>query len=601
MKRLLKRHEVPQEYTWNLETIYPAVSGWEQDFAQVESMLPKLAAFQGTLARGAAQLLGALRLRDEIGLIMGKLLAYAHMRKDEDNTNSTNQALNDRATMLATRAHGTEAFMEPEILALPAGALDQMRAQEPGLAAYGHHLDDLLRQKAHVRSAEVETLLAEVGEVARGPGQIFGMLNNADIKFPAVRNAEGDEVELTKGRFIQFMESPDRRVRKDAFAALYGTYRGHLHTIAATLAASVKKDVFFARSRRYSSALEAALSGNNIPVAVYRNLISTVDRNLPALHRYLRLRKRLLGLDELHMYDLYTPLVRDVDRKIDYAEACRQVTDAVAPLGADYQAVVREAIADRWIDVYESEGKTSGAYSGGAYATRPFILLNHEDNLNSVFTLAHELGHSLHSYYTRRNQPHVYGYYTIFVAEVASTLNEALLTQHLLRQTTDESMRMYIINHNLEAFRATLYRQTLFAEFELLIHEQVEKGQPLTAGALSQLYYELNQKYYGSEVAVDRDIELEWARIPHFYTPFYVYQYATGISAATALAQQVVQEGQPAVARYLDFLQSGSSDYSINLLRGAGVDMATPGPVQQALDVFSSLLDEMENLTGARV
>lgn len=598
MKRLPRRQEVPVAYTWNLETIYPSDAAWAQDFARLEALLPQLAACQGTLGQGPDRLLACLRLRDEAGVLMGKLYAYAHLRHDEDTTNAAYQALNERAVSLYTRVRGAEAFIEPEILALPAGTLEGYLTAEPDLQVYGHYLHDLLRQQEHVRSAEVETLLAQAGELARAPREIFTMLNNADIKFPTIRDAEGNEVEVTKGRYSQFLESPDRRVRQDAFTALYGTYRQHLHTIAATLAASVKKDVFYARARNYPSALAAALSEHNIPLAVYHNLIATVNRNLPVLHRYLRLRKRILGLEELHPYDLYTPLVREVDRRVPYGEATDLVLAAVAPLGADYQGVVREALTNRWIDVYESVGKVAGAYSGGAYATLPFILLNYEETLNSVFTLAHELGHSLHSYYTRRHQPHVYGYYTIFVAEVASTLNEALLTHHLLGQSTDESMRLFIINHNLEGIRTTLYRQTLFAEFELLIHEMVERGEALTAEALSRVYYDLNVKYYGAEVTLDRDIELEWARIPHFYNAFYVYQYATGISAATALAQQVLHEGTPAVARYLDFLRSGSSVYSIDLLRRAGVDMASPAPVQQALDVFGSLVEQMEQVTG---
>ncbi len=598
MKRLPKRQELPKEFTWDLEAIYPTQAEWEQDFALAESLMPKLEAYQGTLGQSAAQLLGCLQLREKGSLIFGKLLVYAHMRQDEDNTNSFYQALNDRAMTLATRAQGAQAFIEPEILALPEGTLERFQAEEPGLALYAHYLDDLLRQRGNVRSAEVEQLLAQVGEIARGPDQIFSMLNNADIKFPAIKDEQGNEVELTKGRYIQFMESADRRVRQDAFMALYGTYRKYLHTVAATHSASIKKDVFFARARRYESALAGALSGSNIPVSVYHNLLTTVNRNLPLLHRYMGLRKRLLGLEELHMYDLYTPLVQEVSRRIEYPEARELVTAALAPLGAEYQQAVQMVFESRWIDVYENEGKTSGAYSGGSYATPPFVLMNYDNNLNSVFTLAHELGHSLHSHYTRRHQPHVYGYYTLFVAEVASTLNEALLTHHLLQQTTDKRLQMYLINHDLEAFRTTLYRQTMFAEYELLVHEKVEKGEPLTAENLCQVYYDLNVKYHGPDVAVDRDIELEWMRIPHFYRAFYVYQYATGLSAATALSQQILQEGQPAVDRYLGFLKAGGSDYSINLLRGAGVDMAAPEPVQQALDQFGRLLDQMEALAG---
>lgn len=585
------RHQVPRADTWDLESIYPTPADWEQDFARLEAELPRLAACQGTLGRSGADLLGALQLRDETGVRLGKLLVYAELHRDEDTANSFFLALCDRAQMLQTRYRGATAFFEPELLALPPATLARCRAEAPGLALYDHYLADLFRQQAHVLAAEVEELLARAGDLAQGPETIFAMLNNADMRFPVIRDADGRDVELTQGRFIPLLASPDRRVRREVFAALYGTYRRHLHTLAATLAASVKKDVFFARARRYSSALAAALGKGNIPASVYHNLIRVVNDNLPLLHRYLRLRRRLLGLDELRMYDLYTPLVAAVDRPYPWPEAKALVTAALAPLGAGYVATVRHGLENRWVDVYENRNKRSGAYSWGSYATQPFILLNYDEKLDGVFTLAHELGHSLHSYYTRTHQPPVYGDYTIFVAEVASTLNEHLLSHHLLAQNPDRRLRLYLLNQQLESFRTTLFRQTLFAEFELLIHTRVEQNEPLTAEVLCRQYYDLNQKYYGAEAVVDPEIELEWARIPHFYTAFYVYQYATGLAAATALAQQVLTQGQPAVDRYLGFLMSGSSDYPINLLQGAGVDMTSPAPVQQALDTFAARLE----------
>lgn len=597
MTALPKRSELKQAETWNLESIYPSVDAWEADYAQAQQRLPELAAFTGKLGESADQLLAALRLRDELSTLVEKLYVYAHMRKDEDNTNPTYQGLEQRGMSLYVQLSGATSFFDPEIIAIPAERLQSFLQQNKDLALYTHLLQDLMRQQAHVRSAEVEELLAQSVEIAQAPGQIFSMLNNADIKFPTIKDAEGNEIELTKGRYTLLLESHEQRVRRDAFNALYSTYGKQKHTLAACLSAGVKKAVFYARARNYDSALQMALDAHNIPVNVYQNLIDTVHKNLPRLHRYIELRKRLLGLKEVHMYDLYVPLVEEVNAKYSYEEAKKLVLEAVAPLGQEYVEIASKGLSEqRWVDVHETAGKTSGAYSGGSYATQPFMLLNFQENLDNVFTLAHELGHSMHSFFTRKNQPATYGDYTIFVAEVASTLNEALLTNYLLTKTDDVNLRKYLINHYLESFRATLYRQTMFAEFELLTHGHVEKGDALTPEWLCTTYKELNAKYFGDGVVLDEGIELEWARIPHFYNNFYVYQYATGISASAALSQQILQEGAPAVERYLGFLKSGSSKYSIDLLKGAGVDMASPEPVQQALDVFNGLLDQMEAL-----
>ena len=600
MERLLKRQEVKREHTWDLESIYPSTEAWEQDFAKVSSMLPTLTGYQGKLGESAATLLEALRARDEIFILMSQVYAYARMHKDEDNTNSTYQALNDRAMSLYSRVQAAGSFMTPEILAISTEQMQAFLQESQDLQLYHHQLEDLLREKAHVRSAEVEELLAQTGEIGAASSNIFGMLDNADMKFPKIRDEQGNEVELTKGRYIRFLESADPAVREGAFRALYATYAKFRNTLGSTYAASVKKDIFFARARKYENARAMALSGSNIPESVYDNLVETVNRNLPSLHRYMRLRKKLLGLNELHMWDLYTPMVAEVDKKIPYAEAVETLMKSLEPLGGEYLTVARDGLTtSRWVDIYENEGKSSGAYSGGTYTTHPFILMNYQDTLDSMFTLTHELGHSMHSYLTRRNQPPVYGSYTIFVAEVASTFNEALLTDHLLKSTDDKKLRMYVLNHYLEQFRTTLYRQTMFAEFEHLAHRKAEANQALTPDVLSAMYYELNQKYYGTDgMVVDKEIELEWARIPHFYRAFYVYQYATGLSAAVALSQQVLTEGQPAVDRFLGFLKSGSSDYPINVLQKAGVDMTSPEPVQRALDVFASLLDQMEELAG---
>jgi len=598
LERVLKRTEVKAEHRWGLETVYPSNEAWEQDFQKVESLTPKLAGYQGKLGESAQTLLEAIKARDEISQLIEQVGSFARMRKDEDNANSTYIALNDRVMSLYARVRAAGSYMTPEILAIPAEKLNAWLGENEALRLYKHELEDLLREKAHVRSAEVEALLAQTSEIAASPSSIFGMLDNADMKFPKVKDEDGNEVELTKGRFIRFLESSDRRVREEAFNALYSTYSKFRNTLGATHASSVKKDVFYARARNYPSARAMALSGSNIPESVYDNLVATVGKNLPSLHRYVRLRQRMLGLDDLHMYDLYTPMVAEADKKVPYEEAVETIMEALKPLGDDYRKVAREGLTSaRWVDIYENEGKSSGAYSGGAYTTQPFILMNYQDSLDSMFTLAHELGHSMHSYFTRKTQPYPYGHYTIFVAEVASTFNEALLTDYLLKRTQDKKLRMYLLNHYLEQFRTTLYRQTMFAEFEMLTHQKAEKNEALTPDLLCSMYYDLNKKYYSTEgMTVDKAIEMEWARIPHFYRAFYVYQYSTGLSAAVALSQQVLAEGKPAVDRYLGFLSKGGSEYSIDLLKGAGVDMTTSEPVQKALDVFASLLDQMEEL-----
>jgi oligoendopeptidase F len=596
VQTLPPRSQVAVADTWALERIYADDASWEADFARVEGMIPALAGFQGRLGESGATLLAGLRQRDELHQLLDQVMVYARMRRDEDNGNSTYQALTDRSMSLATRVSAAGAFIEPEILAIEDEQIAAFLAAEPDLGLYGHHLEELRRQRAHIRSTEVEELLAQAGEIARAPGAVFTMLNNADLTFPTIRDENGAEVELTKGRYLRLLESHDRRVRQDAFEAMYSTYGKVINTIGATLGSSVKRDVFYARARRHDSSLAAALEPNNIPLSVYHNLLGTVEANLGHLHRYLRLRRRLLGLDDLHMWDLYVPMIQEVQRAIPYAEAKELVVAAFAPLGAEYVASTAEGLAARWVDIYENQGKTSGAYSGGAFSTQPYILMNYQDTLDSVFTLAHELGHSLHSQYSRLARPYVYAYYTIFVAEVASTLNEALLTHHLLQGTSDRRFRMALINRFLEQFRTTLYRQTMFAAFELQIHEHAEAGGALTPDWFNATYKALNERYYAAEVIIDDPIRLEWSRIPHFYRAFYVYQYATGLSAAVALSHQILAEGQPAVDRYLAFLRGGSSDYSINLLRGAGVDMASPAPVQLALDEFGRLVGELEAL-----
>lgn len=598
MQTFTTRSEIPPAYTWNLESIYPSDDDWEREAQALQRRLPELEALKGTLAQSGQALLTVLRKRDELFEKLGRLVAYAHMRRDEDTTNSTYQGMADRAMQLQVRATTAAAYIEPEILALPQAMLDRFLREVPGLELYRHQLDDLNRMRPHVRSAEIEAVLAATGEIAGAPGTIFTMIDNADLSLPIIKNEAGEEVQLTQGNYLVFIRSTDRRVRREAFEGLHGTFLKQRNTIATTLSSQVKADIFYTQQRAYASCRERALAVDNIPTSVYDNLVETVSEHIPLLNRYMKLRKRALQLDELHMYDLYVPIVKEVQKEISYEQAREAVVNALVPLGEDYIRTLRQGFQQRWIDVYETPGKASGAYSSGAYGTHPFILMNFQANRDGMYTLAHELGHSMHSFYTRAHQPYQYGDYTTFVAEVASTLNEGLMTEYLLKTTPDRALRLAILNHSLEDFRGTLFRQTMFAEFEQRVHTLAEQGEPLTADSLSATYRALNEKYYGADVTIDDLIDIEWARIPHFYYNFYVYQYATGISAASALVQQILREGKPAVERYLKFLRCGSSDYSIELLKKAGVDMTSPEPVRQALSMFESHLAQMEELIG---
>jgi oligoendopeptidase F len=592
------RTEIPDKYKWRLEDIYAGDDQWEQDFRKVEEMTGQVEAYRGKLGESARSLLEAFRAREKINELNEKVYTYARMRRDEDNTNAVYQALSDRAESLSARVQTAVSYFVPEILELPAETLERFIQEEPGLELYRFALEEIRRQKPHTLSAVEEQIIARAEEVTQAAANIFRMINNADITFPPIKDEEGKEVEVTHGRYIQLMESSDRRVRRDAFASLYSSYRKLINTLAATLGSSVKKDVFYARVRRHPSALQASLFADNIPVEVYENLIQTVRKNLPLMYRYIRLRKKMLGLDELHMYDLYTPLVKDIKWDIPYPKAVEMIREGLAPLGDSYVETMVRGINSGWVDVYENKGKTSGAYSWGPYGVHPYVLLNYQDNLNNVLTLAHEMGHAMHSYYSYKEQPYIYAHYKIFTAEVASTVNESLLVNYLLNTVTDRHRKLYLLNHYLEQFRGTLFRQTMFAEFEKIIHEKTESGEALTPELLCSVYRGLNADYYGPEIVVDREIELEWARIPHFYTAFYVYKYATGFSAATALTRQILEQGEAVVSRYLTFLKAGDSDYPLNLLKAAGVDMTTPQPVQEALDLFGELLDQMEELAG---
>jgi oligoendopeptidase F len=595
-KTLQKRSDISVQDQWKLEDMFPSNEAWEQTYAQVKDLLSLMAQFQGRLGESASQLYECLLLKDKIGQHMIRVYGYARMRRDEDNNVSIYQAMTDRAYSLYVEVESVLSFMAPEILAIPEMELERFFSNEPKLSMYRRALDEFTRQREHVLSAAEEQIIAQAGELAHAPEAIFNMFNHADLKFPKITDADGEEVELTHGRFIQFMESADQRVRRDAFQAVYQTYGKYKNMLAASLNSNVKKNLFYSRVRKYGSALEMALSEDEIPVDVYHNLIETMNRNLDKMHRYMSLRKKALGVGELHMYDVYVPIVKDVDMKIPYEKAKSMVAEGLRPLGEEYLQVLQRSYESRWIDVYENEGKTSGAYSWGVYGTHPNVLLNYKPSIDHVFTLAHEMGHALHSHYTNETQPYVYAGYKIFVAEVASTLNETLLMHHLLKTTEHPKEKMYIINHYLESFRTTVFRQTMFAEFERTIHQKAELGEALTPDVLCETYRELNAKYYGPDMVNDDEIANEWMRIPHFYRSFYVFQYATGFSAATSLAKQILEEGEPAVQRYLEFLRSGNAAGPVELLRKAGVDMASPQPVQDALDVFEDLVAQMEKL-----
>lgn len=581
---------------WQLEQLYASDNAWEAEFSAVKEMGARMAKFQGRLAESADTFYQAMVLQDSIREKLARVFTYAKMRKDEDNANSHYQILTDRAQALIVEISSAGSYLTPELLNIPEETLARFFTEEPKLELYRHFIMELVRRKAHTLSANEERIMAMSGEVTGAPQNIFTMINNADLKFPSIKDEDGNEVELTKGRYIQFVESRDRRVRRDAFETLYGTYNKQRNTLATCLMSSVKKDVFTSRARHYATSRAYFLDENNIPEAVYDRLIEAVHDHNPLMHRYVRLRKEALGYDDLHMYDIYTPIIKGVDIKVPFREAKETVAAGLAPLGQDYVKVLREGMEGGWIDVLENQGKTSGAYSWGAYPGPPFVLLNYNESLDNMFTLAHEMGHSLHTWHSFKHQPHVYSGYSIFLAEVASTLNECLLLDHLLKKTTDKAMRLFLLNHYLEQFRGTVFRQTMFAEFEKIVHYKVEAGEALGADALCAIYHELNVAYYGPHITVDAQIDLEWARIPHFYTPFYVYQYATGFSAAVALSQQILKEGAPAVKRYINFLSSGESKYPIDVLREAGVDMTSPEPVRMALDVFRTTLEEMENL-----
>lgn len=590
------RKDVSPQYQWRLSDIYASEDDWQADFDKLKAAMPKIAQYQGKLAASPQDLAACLKLRDEMSIIGGKLFGYARMHRDENSADAKYQALTGKIEALLAETGAATAFIEPEILAIPGDRLEKLRREEPGLKDYAFYFENLLRQKKHILSQAEEELLSRLSDTAQAPENIFNMLAHADMTFPEITGDDGKKTRLSEGRYRSFIMSPNRQVRQDAFKALFGTYNQYRNTFAATLGANVKKNIFYAKTRKYDSALAAALESDNVPSEVYDNLIATVHSNLGPLHRYVALKKKALGLEQIHMYDLYTPLVRDVNLDYQYADALATVREALKPLGSDYLSILDKGFTSNWIDVYENKGKQTGAYSWGVYGAHPFVLLNYNGRYDDMSTLAHEMGHALHSYHSHGSQPYATSGYTTFTAEVASTTNEILLLDHVLKNTADKRQRLYLINQYLEAVRTTVYRQTMFAEFEKIIFAKAEAGETVTADLLDAVWRDLNAQYYGPDIAVDKEIEVEWARIPHFYWSFYVYQYATGYSAATALADQIIKEGQPAQDRYIKFLKSGGSDYSLNILKRAGVDMSSPKPIEITLRKFSLMLDELEKI-----
>ncbi len=587
------RDQIDEKYRWDLSSIFADDAAFEAALEQAKKLPAQFAAYQGKISQSAANLLAYLKLDDQADLALTKLVNYAERKSDEDTRQSRYQDYSSQVMTLWVSLSSACAWFTSELLTLSEEQMEAFYAAEPGLEVYRRCLDVIFQRRAHVLSPAEEKLLAAAGDMANQPDNIFSLLNDADLTFPDAVDSQGEKHPVTHGSYVPLMMSTDRTLRESAYESLYSTYHQFRNTFAATLGAQNKQLKFFADARRYDSALEAALSGNEVPTEVYTNLIETVHENMPAMYRYVALRKEILGVDQLKFSDLYVPIVDECDLTFTYEEACDIILKALEPMGEDYLALVRKGLSERWVDVYETPGKRSGAYSAGGYGMHPVILMNFQGKLDDVFTLIHEMGHSIHTYLSCANQPVCYSDYVIFVAEVASTCNEALLTRYFLEHAKNERERAYFLNHFLEQFRATLYRQTMFAEFELKVSQLVASGAGVTADALCKMYKELNHRYFGDEIELDDRIALEWARIPHFYYRFYVYQYATGFAAAIALSQRIVELGEQGREDYLGFLKGGSSKPPIELLRGAGVDMLSPKPVEDALAQFGQLVDEM--------
>ena len=587
------RSSIESIYKWNIDEMYNNKEAIDVDIKKVESILKEVKNYKGKLGSSKDSLYKALKLSEDASRIVQNLYVYTHMKQHEDTRINENQGMATKIEMLSTELSMATSYIVPEIISIDDKILNEF-LESKDLSFYEKYIDDILREKPHTLSEREEEILAATSDISGVAENVYDMLSFADLEFPEIEDEKGNKVKLTHSNFSVFLKSKNQRVRKDAFEALYSVYDKYKNTFASTLYGGIKSEIFYSKMRKHKSALEGSLFNDDVSVDVYNNLILAIDENLDSLNKYVELKKRFLGLEEIHMYDLYVPLTDKFDMKIPYEKAQEIILEALRPLGEEYLNIIKKAFSERWIDVYENEGKQGGAYSWGSYDSHPYILMNYHDDLNSLFTLIHELGHSVHSYYSRTSQEYLYSNYKIFVAEVASTLNELLLINYLLDNSSSREETIYLLNYYLEQFRTTVYRQTMFAEFEKITHEKVEGKEPLTAKEFTDIYYGLNEKYYGKSCNVDRQIGLEWARIPHFYSNFYVYKYATGFSAASALSQQILKEGEPAVQRYISFLKSGGSEYPLVQLKSAGVDMEKKESVDSALSVFSELVDKLE-------
>lgn len=596
-KKLRKRSEISSKDKWNMEDIYATDDGWQQEYDQIKQQMKELITFEGTLSESKERLYDYLLLTEKIEKLLERIVIYANQRYHEDTANSFYQKFVDLANTLKMDYLCAVSFFEPEILSIGQDKINQFLSEDTNMMMYQRYFDEIFRSKEHVLSPELENLLANTIELAEVPGNVFAMFSNADLKFPEVKDEKGNSCLLTQGTYGLYLKSHDRVLRRNAYETLYHTYSQFKNTTGSLLSSEMKKNVFYAKVKKYDSSLERALDNGNIPVSVYYNLIEVVHKYLPVMYRYMNIRKKVLNVEELCMYDMYVPLVELEETTYTFEMAKDVVYQGLEALGEEYRSILQQGFDGGWIDIYENEGKRSGAYSWGPYGTHPYVLLNYHETLNDIFTLAHEMGHAIHSYYSDQTQPYIYAGYRIFVAEVASTCNEALLMHHLLKQTTDPKMKLFLLNYYIEEFRTTLFRQTMFAEFELKAHQAIENGESMTSEDFCKIYGELNELYYGAQVMTDEQIRMEWARIPHFYTAFYVYQYATGYSAAIALSQKILLEGEVAVKNYITkFLSGGSSKDPIDLLKDAGVDMSTKEPVEAALKVFEELVNEFESL-----
>lgn len=596
-KAIPQRNDIEEKDKWNLKDLYENDLKWEDDYKKAQSLTGKAAGFAGKLAESSKLLYDCLETRSKLLLICGNLYQYAKLNQDIDNRVSKYQAMTERAAMLTTQVHTAYAFLEPELLQMDDDSLKKLSDEFPKTDVYDFYIKELIRSRAHIRSAEVEEVLAQSMMMARGPDNIFSMLDDADFKYPVIKDEKGEKVRLTKQRFAKFMESPEQQVRADAHNSFFSVYEGHLNGLGASLSASVHKDVFYSRARHYKSCLHYALDTGNIPTSVYHTLLNTTETDLSGINKWVELRKKILKLDNIYPYDMFNPLFPDRNYEVPYAEAIKEVLEAVSPLGEEYVASVGNAFNSRWVDVYETEGKSGGAYSWGNYSAHPFVMMNYNNTIDNMFTLAHELGHAMHSYFSNKTQPFPKSQYSIFVAEVASTLNEGLLLRHLLKKDDSKAQKLFLLNRHIDNTVGTFFHQVLYARFELMIHEIIEKGKALSPETMSDIWEQLTKNYYGPAITMDNFSKYKWSRIPHFYTSFYVYQYATSYAASQAILDKFIAGEKDIVEKYLELLSSGGSDYPIDQLKKCGVDMSTPEPVKATLKLFSEQVDEVEKLT----